>query len=52
MIRPDRFYQNFLDEDCLAETCLICEQERRQKTVRPYRPVLPGYLWIGIEEKR
>ena len=20
-------------------------------TVRPYRPVLPGHLWIGIEEK-
>lgn len=19
-------------------------------TVRPYRPVLPGYLWIGIED--
>ena len=21
-------------------------------TVRPYRPVLPGHLWIGIEDKR
>ena len=20
-------------------------------TVRPYRPVLPGHLWIGIEQK-
>lgn len=20
-------------------------------TVRPYRPVLPGHLWIGIEDK-
>ena len=20
-------------------------------TVRPYRPVLPGHIWIGIEEK-
>jgi hypothetical protein len=20
-------------------------------TIRPYRPVLPGHLWIGIEEK-
>jgi len=19
-------------------------------TVRPYRPVLPGHLWIGVEE--
>lgn len=20
-------------------------------TVRPYRPLLPGHLWIGVEEK-
>ncbi len=20
-------------------------------TIRPYRPVLPGHLWIGIEDK-
>lgn len=20
-------------------------------TVRPYRPVLPGYIWVGIEDK-
>jgi hypothetical protein len=20
-------------------------------TVRPYRPVLPGHLWIGVEDK-
>jgi len=20
--------------------------------IRPYRPVLPGHLWIGIEDKR
>ena len=20
-------------------------------TVRPYRPVLPGHLWLGIEDK-
>ena len=20
--------------------------------VRPYRPVLPGHLWIGVEEKK
>jgi len=20
-------------------------------TVRPYRPVLPGHIWIGIEDK-
>jgi len=38
--------------------CLInptaLEKETPQKgkiTIRPYRPVLPGHLWIGIEEK-
>jgi hypothetical protein len=20
-------------------------------TIRPYRPVLPGHIWIGIEDK-
>jgi hypothetical protein len=20
-------------------------------TIRPYRPVLPGHLWIGVEDK-
>jgi len=23
-----------------------------QLTVRPYRPVLPGHIWIGIEDKQ
>ena len=38
--------------------CLIhpkaLEKEKPENgkiTVRPYRPVLPGHLWIGIEEK-
>jgi len=21
-------------------------------TVRPYRPVLPGHIWIGVEDKK
>ena len=25
--------------------------ENGKITIRPYRPVLPGHLWIGIEEK-
>jgi hypothetical protein len=25
--------------------------ETGKVTVRPYRPVLPGHLWIGIEDK-
>ncbi len=24
---------------------------RDKITVRPYRPVLPGHIWIGIEDK-
>ncbi len=23
-----------------------------QLTVKPYRPVLPGHIWIGIEDKQ
>ena len=38
---------------CLVHPSMIAEtQETSQKiTVRSYRPVLPGHLWIGIEEK-
>jgi hypothetical protein len=25
--------------------------ETGKVTVRPYRPVLPGHLWIGVEDK-
>jgi hypothetical protein len=21
-------------------------------TIRPYRPVLPGHLWIGVEDQK
>jgi len=31
--------------------CLIQKPETGKVVVRPYRPVLPGHLWIGIEEK-
>ena len=27
------------------------QPETGKVTVRPYRPVLPGHLWIGVEEK-
>jgi len=26
--------------------------EEEQITVRPYRPVLPGHIWIGVEDKK
>lgn len=38
---------------CLINPGMV-EKETSKKfkiTVRPYRPVLPGHLWIGIEEK-
>jgi len=35
----------------------MLEQNQRQLevnkiTVRPYRPVLPGHIWVGIEDKQ
>jgi hypothetical protein len=25
--------------------------ELNKLTVRPYRPVLPGHIWVGVEDK-
>jgi hypothetical protein len=42
---------------CLVHPSMVPQGEmkehpkRNKITVRPYRPVLPGHLWIGIEEK-
>jgi len=43
---------------CLVHPSMLDAQERTQRqleinklTVRPYRPVLPGHIWIGIEDK-
>jgi hypothetical protein len=40
---------------CLVNPCMIEANqptiEIDQLTVRPYRPVLPGHIWIGIEDK-
>lgn len=43
---------------CLVHPSMLDAQERSQRqleinklTVRPYRPVLPGHIWIGIEDK-
>ena len=41
-------------EMCLVHPAMLKDQEVDQLTgitVRPYRPVLPGHLWLGIEEK-
>jgi hypothetical protein len=45
---------------CLIHPSMLPQNETAEKdhpaagtlTVRPYRPVLPGHLWIGIEDKR
>jgi len=26
--------------------------ELEKLTIRPYRPVMPGHLWIGVEDQR
>ena len=43
---------------CLVHPSMLEAGERNQRqieinklTVRPYRPVLPGHIWIGIEDK-
>jgi hypothetical protein len=43
---------------CLVHPSMLDAQEQNQRqleinklTVRPYRPVLPGHIWIGIEDK-
>ena len=43
---------------CLVHPSMLDASERNQRqleidklTVRPYRPVLPGHIWIGIEDK-
>ena len=43
---------------CLVHPSMLGDSERNQRqleinklTVRPYRPVLPGHIWIGIEDK-
>jgi hypothetical protein len=43
---------------CLVHPSMLDAPEQNQRqleinklTVRPYRPVLPGHIWIGIEDK-
>ncbi len=39
---------------CLVHPSMMANQrvmEIDHLIVRPYRPVLPGHIWIGIEEK-
>ena len=41
---------------CLVHPSMLEQNQQRtleinKLTVRPYRPVLPGHIWIGIEDK-
>ncbi|HSO12730.1 MAG TPA: hypothetical protein VLT51_10170 [Anaerolineales bacterium] len=38
---------------CLVHPSMLKDTklEEREITVRPYRPVLPGHIWIGVEDK-
>ena len=40
---------------CLVHPSMLEKDQNRlevdQLVVRPYRPVLPGHIWIGIEDK-
>lgn len=41
---------------CLVHPSMMEAKQRQLEfhkiTIRPYRPVLPGHIWIGIEEKQ
>lgn len=40
---------------CLVHPSMLekgqAQVELSKLTVRPYRPVLPGHIWIGVEDK-
>ena len=40
---------------CLVHPSMLEDNQRtfevNKLTVRPYRPVLPGHIWVGIEDK-
>jgi len=56
--RAVSYYRNKYGRDpnlCLIHPSMLGTakegDEAPEIIVRPYRPVLPGHLWIGIEEK-
>lgn len=38
---------------CLVHPNMLKDVKLQEEniTIRPYRPVLPGHIWIGIEDK-
>jgi hypothetical protein len=39
---------------CLVHPNMLKDTKLEEEpiTVRPYRPVLPGHIWIGVEDKK
>ena len=41
---------------CFVHPSMLHEGEKRvelgKMTIRPYRPIMPGHLWIGVEDQR
>ena len=44
-------HPSMLEQVDVEKGQIIIEDAVRKITVRPYRPVLPGHIWIGIEDK-
>jgi hypothetical protein len=40
---------------CLVHPSMLEKEQAKMElnklTVRPYRPVLPGHIWVGVEDK-
>jgi hypothetical protein len=48
LVHPSMLEQN---QRTFETTTLASGASANKLTVRPYRPVLPGHIWIGIEDK-
>ncbi len=46
LVHPSMLEQNQRTSEAPASGASV-----NKLTVRPYRPVLPGHIWIGIEDK-
>ena len=51
----DYYYKKYgrTPDLCLVHPSMLNDSklEIEKITVRPYRPVLPGHLWIGVEDQ-
>ena len=45
---------NRIPDLCLVHPSMLKDSKLDENgiTVRPYRPVLPGHLWLGIEDNK